>query len=134
MCVYSKHKAQWEPESKVPRCAQNNWGKPQRRVTLKWMVEEDFARRSRRWNEHLQKVGSRCKYPETEECMGLFFSPRKRCPGICLSITMAVRLILQWGRWEHWAGETKIRLFNSTHLCQWAWISWWPHSWNRKHP
>ena len=54
------------------------------------MEEEEFAKRTRRLNEHLQIVGSRCKDPEAKEHMPVF-SPRNRCPGV------SVRLILQLG-------------------------------------
>lgn len=78
-------------------------------------MEEKFARRTRRWNEHLQiVVSSRRKDPEAKECMACLFPPGKG------ALVMVERLILQLGWWDHWAGETKIRLFISTHLRRWA--------------
>lgn len=60
-------------------------GKPHRTVRLTYkMEEEEFARRTGRWNEHLQVVDSRCRDPEAEERMPVF-PPREKCPGVSVS-------------------------------------------------
>lgn len=67
---------------------------------------------------------------KTKEVWHVFFSQEK----VSWCVSLLLLLILHLGWREQWAGETKIRLFISTHPHQWASLCWWPHSCSRQAP